>query len=144
MTPVNRNACNNMTSVFLHFWSTWLVQVWVCACGVLLKLFRNWESALAQVPEVSQKFLISAAGKKVWCDDEATHSNRPENLLFLVFLKTNARNTSKKCLVESFGYKELRTKVIRYQFFYFKIPRNFPFFPSICDTYKAIITHTRR
>ena len=74
-------------------------------------------------PEVSEKFSISA---EIY-DDEATHGYRPlscrrariiKSLLFLVFLKTNAQNTSKKFLVETCGHIELRTMMIKYYFFF--------------------------
>ena len=75
-------------------------------------------------PEVSEKFSISA---EIY-DDEATHGYRPlscrrariiKSLLFLVFLKTNAQNTSKKFLVETCGHIELRTMMIKYKFFFY-------------------------
>lgn len=95
-------------------------------------------------PEVSEKFSISA---EIY-DDEATHGYRPlscrrariiKSLLFLVFLKTNAQNTSKKFLVETCGHIELRTMMIKYKFFFFMIPRAFPFLSLHILSYKAII-----
>ena len=97
-------------------------------------------------PEVSEKFSISA---EIY-DDEATHGYRPlscrrariiKSLLFLVFLKTNAENTSKKFLVETCGHIELRTMMIKCKFF-FMIPREFPCLPlhmRYILSYKAII-----
>ena len=97
-------------------------------------------------PEVSEKFSISA---EIY-DDEATHGYRPlscrrariiKSLLFLVYLKTNAQNTSKKFLVETCGHIELRTMMIKYNFF-FMIPRAFPFLSlhmRYILSYKAII-----
>ena len=96
--------------------------------------------------EVSEKFSISA---EIY-DDEATHGYRPLScrrarlikiLLFLVYLKTNAQNTSKKFLVETCGHMELRTMMIKYKFF-FMIPREFPCLPLHMRhilSYKAII-----
>ena len=95
-------------------------------------------------PEVSEKFSISA---EIY-DDEATHGYRPlscrrariiKSLLFLVFLKTNAQNTSKKFLVETCGHIELRTMMIKYNFFFFMIPRAFPFLSLHILSCKAII-----
>lgn len=97
-------------------------------------------------PEVSEKFSISA---EIY-DDEATHGYRLlscrrariiKSLLFLVFLKTNAENTSKKFLVETCGHIELRTMMIKCKFF-FMIPREFPCLPlhmRYILSYKAII-----
>ena len=92
-------------------------------CCVVKIVQINWESALVKVSEVSEKFSISA---EIY-DDEATHGYRPlscrrarlkKRLLFLVYLKTNAQNTSKKFLVETCDHIELRTIVIKYKSFF--------------------------
>ena len=125
----------------------WCMCAFVRVVCCVVKIVQiNWESALVKVSEVSEKFSISA---EIY-DDEATHGYRPlscrrariiKSLLFLVFLKTNAENTSKKFLVETCGHIELRTMMIKYNFF-FMIPREFPFLPlhmRYILSYKAII-----